>query len=148
MRAAVRSHVPEFLKLAPLAAFVCSAVGVDILAIRVWVGVAIELGGHAGDGGGELFNLRLHRCQLICCLNVGCRVDGIIGCTCAGELLDVFADLVTVVCHLVGRFVPIAACCPPSCILFVGVGGVDNFFEMCFGEVKISFGCCGLTLPR
>ena len=106
MRAAVRSHVPEFLKLAPLAAFVCSAVGVDILAIRVRVRVrvrvAIELVGHAGNGGGELLNLRLHRCQLIRCLNVGCRVGGIIGCTCAGELLDVLADLVTVVCHLIG----------------------------------------------
>ena len=97
MRAAVRSHVPEFLKLAPLAAFVCSAVGVDILAIRVWVGVAIELGGHAGDGGGELFNLRLHRCQLIRCLDVGCRVGDIIGCTCAGELLDVLTDLVSII---------------------------------------------------
>ncbi len=34
MRAAVRSHVPKFLKWSPLSAFYCSAVGVDILAIR------------------------------------------------------------------------------------------------------------------
>ncbi len=66
MRAAVRFHVPEFLKLAPLAAFVCSDVGVDILAIRVWVGVAIELGGHAGDGGGELLAYSLFECWLLC----------------------------------------------------------------------------------
>ena len=101
MQAAVRSHVPEFLKLAPLAAFVCSAVGVDILAIRVGVRIVVELVGHAGDGGGELFNLRLHRCQFIRCLNVGCYVGGIIGCTCAGELLDLLADLVAIVCHLI-----------------------------------------------
>ena len=86
-----RSWLPS---IAPL-------LGVDILTIRVWVGVAIDLGGHAGDGGGELFNLRLHRCQFIRCLNVGCYVGGIIGCTCAGELLDVLADLVAIVCHLI-----------------------------------------------
>ena len=66
MRAAVRSHVPEFLKWAPLAAFTCSAVGVDILAIRVRVRFAIELVGHAGDGGGELLNLPLSECWLLC----------------------------------------------------------------------------------
>jgi hypothetical protein len=43
MRAAVRSHVPEFLKLAPLAAFVCSAVGVDILAIRLGLGLLLNM---------------------------------------------------------------------------------------------------------
>ncbi len=57
MRAAVSSHVLEFFHLgAPvlLPAIAVSAVGIDVL--------AIELGGHAGNGGGELLDFRLHRC--------------------------------------------------------------------------------------
>ncbi len=56
MLAAVSSHVPEFFHLgAPvlLPAIAVSAVGIDVL--------AIELGGHAGDGGSEFLDFRLHR---------------------------------------------------------------------------------------
>jgi hypothetical protein len=53
MWAAVCFHVPEFLHLGvpavTLAATSVSAVGIDVL--------AIELGGHAGDGGGEFLHL-------------------------------------------------------------------------------------------
>jgi hypothetical protein len=56
MRAAVSSHVPEFFHLGVPVSFpatTVSAVGIDVL--------AIELGGHAGDGGGEFLDLHLHR---------------------------------------------------------------------------------------
>ncbi len=55
MRAAVSSHVPEFFHLGSpvlLPAPAVSAVGIDVL--------AIELGGHAGNGGGEFLDLRLN----------------------------------------------------------------------------------------
>ena len=101
MRAAVSSCVTEFLHLGvpavPLAATAVSAVGIDVL--------AIELGGHAVDGGGEFLYLRLHCCHFVRCLNVGCCVGCIVGHACAGELLDVFADLIAIVCHLIGRFI-------------------------------------------
>jgi len=99
MRAAISSHVSEFchlgvpaVSLATTAAV--SAVGIDVL--------AVELGGHAGDGGGEFLDLRLHRRQFVCCLDVGHCVGCVVGCACAGELLDVLSDLIAVVCHLIG----------------------------------------------
>jgi hypothetical protein len=97
MRAAVRSRVPEFFHLgAPglLAATAVSAVGIDVL--------TIELGGHARDGGGEFLDLHLHRCQFVRCLNFGRCVSCVVGCACAGMLLDVLADLIPIVCNLIG----------------------------------------------
>ena len=97
MRAAVSSHVPEFVHLgAPglLAATAENAVGIDVH--------TIELGGHASNGGGEFLDLRLHHCQFVCCLNVGRCVGCVVGGACTGELLDVLMDLITAVCHLIG----------------------------------------------
>ena len=95
MQAAVSAHVSEFCHLgAPAAASTVTAVGIGVL--------VVELGGHAGDGGGEFLNLRLHCRQFVRCLNVGCCVGCVVGRTCTGELLDVLSDLVTVVCHLIG----------------------------------------------
>ena len=57
MQAAISTHVLEFCHLgAPAATSAVTAVGIDVL--------IVELGGHAGDGGGEFLNLRLHCCQL------------------------------------------------------------------------------------
>ena len=106
MQAAVSFHVPEFLHLgAPavtLAATAVSTVGVDAL--------AIELGGHAGDGGGEFLHLCLHCCQFVCCLNISRCIGCIVGHACAGELLDVLTDLFAIVCHLIGGFVLVVSC--------------------------------------
>jgi hypothetical protein len=43
-------------------------------------------------------------------------------------LLDVLTDLLAIVCHLIGRFVPVASCCSTACILFIGVGSIDVCF--------------------
>ena len=117
-------HVPEFLHLGALAVMLAatavSTVGIDVL--------AIELGGHAGNGGGEFLHLRLHCCQLVCCLNVSRCVGCVVGRACAGKLLDVLTDLLAIVSHLIGRFVPVASCCSTACILFIGVGSIDVCF--------------------
>jgi len=139
MRAAVSSHVSEFLHLGAHGLLVVTAVGIDVL--------TIELGGHAGDGGGEFLDLRLHRHQFVCCLNIGRCVGCVVGHACTGELLDVLADLISIVCHLIGWFVPVVSCCSPTCFLFIGVGSIDDRFEMRFGEVKVRFGCGWLPLP-
>ncbi len=98
MQAAVSSQFPDFGHLgAPfvlMAATAGSAVGIDVL--------AIELGDHAGDGGSEFLDLRFHRCQFVCCLNVIRCVGCVVGPACAGELLDVLDDLIPIVCHLIG----------------------------------------------
>ena len=46
MRAAVSTHVPEFLHLGAPGLLVVTAVGIHVFTI-------VELGGHAGNGGGE-----------------------------------------------------------------------------------------------
>ena len=123
MRAAVSTHVAEFLHLGAPGLFVVTTVGIDVLTI-------VEFGGHAGDGGGEFLDLRLHHHQFVRCLNVGCCVRCVIGRACAGELLDVLADLISIVCHLIGRFVTVASCCSPACVLFVGVGSIDDRLKL------------------
>ena len=82
MRAAVSSHVPEFFHLGSpglLAATSVSAVGIDVL--------TLELGGHAGDGGGEFLDLHLHHHQFVCCLNVGRCVGCVFGCACTNNIV-------------------------------------------------------------
>ena len=90
MRAAVSTHVPEFLHLGAPGLLVVTTVGIDVLTI-------VELGGHAGDGGGEFLDLRLHRRQFVLCLNTGRCVGCVVGRACAGELLDVLTDLVSII---------------------------------------------------
>jgi hypothetical protein len=79
MRDAVSSPVLEFFHLGvpavTLAATTVSTVGIDVL--------TIELGGHAGDGDDEFLYLRLHRCQFVRCLNVGCCAGCVVGRTAA-----------------------------------------------------------------
>ena len=48
----------------------------------------------------------------------------------------------SIVCHLIGRFVLVVPCCSTACILFIGVGSIDDCFEMRFGKGKVCLGLC------
>ncbi len=72
-------------------------------------------------------------------MDVGCCV-GCFGCACTGELLDVLADLIAIVCHLIGGVVPVASCCSAACVLLVGVGGFDDCLKMRLGKGEVHFG--------
>jgi hypothetical protein len=75
MQTAVGAHVTDLLHLG-LPAHAIAAAASAGAAVEIPVLVVGHLCGHGGDGGSELFDLALHRCQFFLCLHV----DSIVCC--------------------------------------------------------------------
>jgi hypothetical protein len=106
-------------------------IGIDVL--------TIELAGYEGNGSGKFLDLCLHQRYFVLCLDVGCCVS-CVGHACTGKLFDVLVDIVAIVCHLIGGFLPVASCCSAICVLLVGVGGFDDCLKMRLGKGEVHFG--------
>ncbi len=79
-------------------------------------------------------------------MDVGCCVS-CFGRACTGKLFDVLADLIAIVCHLIGKVVPVVSCCSAACVLLVGVSGFDNRLKMRLGKGEVCFWRLMATAP-